>query len=183
LKVEFISSLEPILSDPGNPLRSAVIHLLEELEQDTITRLGSRASRLFCLRCIARYQKHKVKIPFKYKSIFFYGCRVCQRSQEFFEGKVIAILDQISTTEKQQGDDVLWVNWLIRRSLFDFDAAHILQATDEDVERFAVQVGNDTDPIRKPTYRKIQCMVSLHNVLSENSVRVLEQIFGQVEIK
>ena len=56
----------------------------------------------------------------------------------------------------------------------------IIQATDEEVERFAVQVGNDTDPYREPRYEQMQCSVDPKCQLSENTLRILESIFGPV---
>ncbi|MEJ2556606.1 MAG: hypothetical protein P8186_10325, partial [Anaerolineae bacterium] len=56
----------------------------------------------------------------------------------------------------------------------------IILATDEDVERFAIQVGNDTDPYRKPRYRQMPCIVKPGCELSENTWRVLDSLFGQV---
>ena len=59
----------------------------------------------------------------------------------------------------------------------------IVQASDEDVERFAVQIGNDTDGIRKPIYKDIRCTISPGCKLSENTLRILRRMIGQVEIK
>jgi hypothetical protein len=75
------------------------------------------------------------------------------------------------------------VNWLTHRKLFDFDEVEIAQTTDEDVERFAVQVGNDTDPKRKPRYQKMRCVVSSECQLSENTMRILERMFGTVAVR
>jgi len=48
------------------------------------------------------------------------------------------------------------------------------------VERFAVQVGNDTDPFRRPRYRQMRCVVKPECNLSENTLRILDSVFGQV---
>jgi hypothetical protein len=57
-----------------------------------------------------------------------------------------------------------------------------VQATDEEVERFAVQVGNDTDAIRKPRYKKMRCTVSADCQLSANTMRILKRIFGSIQV-
>lgn len=49
-------------------------------------------------------------------------------------------------------------------------------------ERFAVQVGNDTDPVRRPTYAQMRCLVSPECGLSENTMRILQRTFGRVEM-
>ena len=73
------------------------------------------------------------------------------------------------------------VNWSAQQRLFDFDRVEIIQATDEDVERFAMQVGNDTDPVRQPRYTQMHCLIAPGCRLSENSWRILQSFFGQVE--
>jgi hypothetical protein len=84
-------------------------------------------------------------------------------------------------TEVAQKEGLVRVNWLVRRELFDFDRVEIIQATDEDVERFAVQVGNDTDPVRQPHYPQMRCLVAPQCRLSENTLRILRQTFDVVE--
>ena len=90
------------------------------------------------------------------------------------------MLDSDLALEKFQQNGILRVNWLEHRHLFDFDEVQIVQATDEDVERFAVQVGNDTDPTRKPRYPKMRCVILPECKLSENTMRILERMFGEV---
>jgi len=70
---------------------------------------------------------------------------------------------------------------LARRALFDFDRVEIIRATDEDVERFAMQVGNDTDPLRKPRYAQMRCSLAPNCHLTENTLRILESLFGRVD--
>jgi hypothetical protein len=57
------------------------------------------------------------------------------------------------------------------------------QASDEAVERFAIQVGNDTDPARRPYYASMPCLIWPGCSLSENSIKILKRTFGQVEVK
>ena len=92
----------------------------------------------------------------------------------------MAVLDGNMTLPQEEQTDLLRVNWLARRSLFSFDQVEISWATDEEVEHFAVQVGNDTDPVRQPRYQKIPCLVSADCNLSENTLRILRRTFGRV---
>jgi hypothetical protein len=84
--------------------------------------------------------------------------------------------------ERKSENQTLRVNWLLRRSLFDFDRVEIIQASDEDVERFVVQVGNDTDPLRKPRYQEMTCRLGVDCHLSENTLRILEHTFREVTV-
>ena len=72
------------------------------------------------------------------------------------------------------------VNWFAHGDLFDFDQVEIISATDEEVERFAVKVGNDTDPFRQPHYKNMPCRIAENCNLSKNSIKVLQKMFGEV---
>jgi hypothetical protein len=85
--------------------------------------------------------------------------------------------------EQAENQAELQVNWLRRRNLYDFGRVEIIEATDEEVERFAVQVGNDTDEWRKPRYKQMPCIVSAQCRLSENTLRILDRMFGEVRVE
>ena len=74
-------------------------------------------------------------------------------------GQVALVLDRSMTIVSQQ-TDILRVNWLQHRALFDFDWVEVVEVDAEDIERFAVQVGNDTDTIRKRRYPNLPCVIS-----------------------
>jgi hypothetical protein len=117
-------------------------------------------------------------------TITYYGCRTCGQSANFIEerGQSIMVLNQQMTVAQLERARMFIINWLAERELFDFDEVQIIRASDEEVERFAVQVGNDTDPLRKSRYQEMRCVVSPHCRLSENTMRILERMFGQVEV-
>lgn len=170
------------VAEQNSNLEPLVNQLLYDIANKTSRRLGHRVNNLICPGCLTFCGKHKVKLNL-WKSITYYGCRTCHQSREFFEGWVVARLDNTMTQEQVQQDGILRINWLSRRTLFDFDEVEIVQATDEEVERFAVQVGNDTDFLRKPRYQQMRCVVSAHCGLSENSHRILRRMFGSVEVR
>jgi hypothetical protein len=93
----------------------------------------------------------------------------------------VAVLDAGWSETHRLQNGLLRVNWLAQQRLFDFDRVEIIQATDEDVERFAMQVGNDTDPVRQTRYAHIPCLIAPDCRLSENSLRILRNFFWQVK--
>lgn len=104
-----------------------------------------------------------------------------QQRQKFRQ--VVAVLDAGWAEEAQrQHSDLLRVNWLKRQSLFDFDWIEIVQATDEDVQRFIAQVDNDTDNWRLAHYRQMRCLIGPDCELSEDTIRTLRTMFGEVKI-
>jgi hypothetical protein len=176
---EAITSLGKIVTDKDPALRQRAIWILHSIGYETTTRLAHRADKLLCHTCLTRCTPTTVEIILG-DSFTYYGCRLCRQTQEFWGGAkgVIAVLDANMTDEVVQQDELVRVNWLTRRALFDFDRVEIVRATDEDVERFAVQIGNDTDPFRKRYYQRMRCVVKPGCNLSENTLRILRHTFG-----
>jgi hypothetical protein len=157
--------------------------LLTRIERETANRFAWRLSDILCPHCLTRFGPRPVNLSWGI-TFTYYGCRVCGQSREFLEHlpQVVAVLDADWSEAQRRQESQLRLNWLIRRELFDFDRVEILHATDEDVERFAVQVGNDTDPFRQPRYQQMRClMVGPKCRLSENTLRILRRMFGSVE--
>lgn len=103
-----------------------------------------------------------------------------QQRQRF--RRIIAVLDSTWAEESQRPSvDMLRVNWLRRRALFDFDQIEIIQATDQQVEELVTMVGNDTDSWRRSRYRQMRCFIDPDCKLTENTVRILRDTFGEVK--
>ena len=97
--------------------------------------------------------------------------------------KIIAVLDAGMEEEFTLTDGTARVNWLKRDELFDFERVEIIQASDYDVERFCVQVGNDMDRFRRGGYQKMACIVDPRCSLSENTIKNLMRMFGTVSVE
>ena len=98
--------------------------------------------------------------------------------------EVVAVLDATWPKESDYNkeQDSLRVNWLKRQETFDFDRVDIVQVDDEDVERFVTQIGNDTDDWRSSRYRQMRCRVAAKSDLSENTLRILRDMFAEVKV-
>lgn len=104
-----------------------------------------------------------------------------QQRQKF--RSVVAVLDAGWTeAAERHGVDLLRVNWLKRPELFDFDWVEIVQATDEQVERFINLLKTDTDRWRLSRYRQMPCLVAAGCRLSDNTVRQMRDTFGEVRL-
>lgn len=153
--------------------------LLHCIGEDTTRRLA--AKDLLCVDCIVHSHRFELDLPGS-GTIAYYGCPRCRQSHDFrtWPGGVAAVLDRRPGHEKVEAGGQIRVNWLLRRELFDFDWVEIVRATDEEVERFAVQVGNDPNELRRSRYEAMRCTIGLECALSENTMRILEHTFGQV---
>ena len=178
-----IAYLREAVLNEKSELSPVIIQLLDDILQIVSSRLKRENVRLFCRNCLTNYDIHNIRLAGR-GSFSYYGCRICQESWNYLAvNKVVALLDAEHQEGKYQENDLLLINWSVERRLFDFDEIIIVQASDEDVERFAVQIGNDTDGIRKPIYKDIRCTISPGCKLSENTLRILRRMIGQVEIK
>ena len=173
-----VASLAEIAGRVSSPMRGTATRLLHSIEMETTYNLADKADTLLCPTCLTRCIRHQVQVSSELTTSF-YGCRTCSQSREFLEGNVVAVLDA-NTTDDVDVSDTIRINWLARRELFDFDSVEIVQAGDEDIERFAVQVGNDTDPFRQRHYKTMSCKVAPGCDLSENTVKILQRMFGTV---
>jgi len=155
-------------------------YLLQSIARDT-SRWRGQVSTMLCPTCFTYWSEHKIGI-WSLKSREYYGCRMCGQSREYIDARnpVIAVLDHQMSGKVSALNQVIRVNWFEHSALFDFDEVEIISATDEEVERFAVNVGNDTDPFRQPYYKEMRCLVAESCNLSKNSIRVLQQMFGEV---
>lgn len=93
------------------------------------------------------------------------------------------ILDRELEEEKILEDKILRINWFKHKELFDFDWIEIFQASDEEVERFCIHIGNDGDLIRRKKYKKIPCFIRKECELKEETINMLRNIFKEVVFK
>jgi hypothetical protein len=163
---------------------ATAVWMLHAIADDTRARFAVRRPPARCARCLTAFGPHTVKLVFP-EQITFYGCRACRQSWEVLPTyrEVVAVLDVHSPASRVVEGEVLRVNWLADRKAFDFDRVEIRAADDEQVERFAVQVGNDTDPQRKSRYRGMRCDVIATSGVSESGLRILRATFGAVNVR
>ena len=179
---EAIEALHPIATNNNHPLQSLAATWIEEIATHT-HRLQHQAPNLLCRLCVVHVVPREIELSWM-NSVIYFGCPQCYQSRDFYTAEaVVAVLNTSMSTDAFEQGGILRVNWLIHKELFDFDMVEIIQATDEQVEHFAVRVGNDTNPARAGRYQKMHCLVWNKCRLSKNSMRILEHTFGAVKIK
>lgn len=166
-----------LLSASGNPLQSVAIELMKSIGSETRQRLHAHALQQLCPYCFVYCAAQTQWVDLT--RIVYFGCRNCGQSNEFLEvkGTIVAVLDTRINLKQWEQEGNLYVNWFIHQELFDFEAIEMVWATDEAVEHFVVQVGNDTDSVRTKRYKAVRCRLSLECELSENTSRILSKTF------
>jgi hypothetical protein len=181
---EAVPALQGLARAKSSELRQVAEVMLQDIAAASLRQFKGRPSPVFCPRCLAVYTVHQVHLSWR-QSVSYYGCRLCSQNREFLEADrgIIAVLDRNMSQGQTHQDHRLRLNWLARRELFDFTEVEIGQVTDNDVERFVLQVNNDIDAWRRPRYKEMRCLVSSQCRLSENMLRMLGRTFGRVEIE
>jgi hypothetical protein len=153
--------------------------------------LKPHLNQLLCRSCLTRFDQ-KTVFGNKQETIHATGefclvvtCRLCGGAADAMFGvrEVIAVLDAESSEEIKHINDKVRVNWLKHQVSFDFDCVEVIRTSEYEVERFCVQVGNDTDSFRRPRYRKMLCTVDPQCGLSPSILNMLKNTFGEVTIR
>ncbi len=179
---EMVKLLSSFVRESSGETKDSATWLLHSISAETALRLAPYKEILLCPYCLVRCDTPWIDLP-RQRDITYYGCRACGQSRRFIDAPddVVVILDNTWLESFQQEDDCLRVNWFDHQIPFDFDRVEVIRATDEEVERFAVRAGNDTDSFREPRYKEMVCTVGPDSGVSKNSIRVLENVFGQVK--
>ncbi|OPZ85641.1 MAG: hypothetical protein BWY76_01331 [bacterium ADurb.Bin429] len=154
--------------------RREIRRLLAAVSHDTCRRLGHDAARLLCPNCQTKCVARQAA-GFRY-----YGCRTCGQSRDFLDGEVVLMLDSLMPDARQRTPSAILVNWLRDNTLIDYDRIVIAHASEFEVERFGMLMGNDADDYRTERRKRIPVLVACP--LEENALRVLRSIFGQVSM-
>ncbi len=179
-------AIEPLAQMSPNkfgPVPNLSRWLLKSIAFESTTRLSAKSSQLMCGNCLVRRcSLHNHDNFLKTIDVDYYACSYCGQSREFADIQCVTVLDSIQNCTVNYTNNCLRIYWPIYATPFDFDWVEIINATDEEVERFAVHVGNDTDDVRQPKYKEMTCYLSPTCQLSLNTQRILENTFGQIEV-
>jgi HEAT repeat protein len=151
---------------------------------DAVMQAVQRALRpttdsLLCRRCLVRLETQRLP---RNSAVRVLTCRTCGTADDLLTGihEVMAVLDRGMAAEIDRQGARLHVHALRRGRPFDLDGVIVRDADDFAVERFCMQIGNDTDPQRAARYRTLPVTVAAECRLSANTLRVLDHIFGTV---
>jgi hypothetical protein len=180
------AAIEPLwaLSQSDETERGPVAAwLVASIAAATTERLATTAEGLICTDCLVTGYGHRLNLAGQ-RDITYYGCRRCRQSHSLVpkEKSYVVVLESGPKPRRLEQADQVRVNGFQHPDLFDFDRVEIIAASDEQVERFAVQVGNDTDPVRPARYRTLPCLVSASCTLSENTLKILARTFAEVRV-
>jgi hypothetical protein len=157
--------------------------LLQDIVSETEARLAQNKTELLCRQCLWRAEPYPLSVPGRIESLAlnYYRCRFCQQNGKLDEYRqLICVLDETMSLPYTTKQGIWQVNWLVHRRMFDFEGVELIRASEVEVEKFAVQVANNTDSQQKVTYRRMACQVGPDCRLSPNTLKLLSRLFGKV---
>jgi hypothetical protein len=145
---------------------------------DTQLQLKSCFQQRICPVHLVQCQRHRVSVSLAGRRSYI-GCRHCGKSTDLLAAPrgVVAVIDRRMRLERDERDGYQRVNWLHRHGIFDFQHVEIVDAEDEDVERFVIQVENGMDRFQRRHLPGASVIVG-GKELSTNTHRLLRRLFG-----
>jgi HEAT repeat protein len=186
---EVVPTLVKRLDDESLSVRGSARQALLSLVEAAAAghrKVERMAGEMLCAADLSRFREETIKLK-PFKTMRWFGCPVCGKvavtgGAGMVTGvkQVVAVIDQAMTDPHVLRDGTLIANWLLHRSLFDFDSVEIVKAKEIDVEKFCVQVRNDTDLERRKRCKTMECRIRAGLELRENTIRNLRAVFGAV---
>ncbi len=175
-----VGPLRRALDDSSPAVRRAAASALAR----TTSALAPRLPAMLCGMHFARFEKRAVVGRLRRPLTTYVACRECDTAARAVMGvtRVVAALDELMAQTVEYEGLCARVNWRKLAQLFDFDAVVLRRADEYDIERFCIQVANDTDEVRKPRYARMQVYVHEDAGLSVGRLNMLRSLFGQVAI-
>lgn len=173
-----IPALQAIAAGEQHPLKVVALAILQTIAVQSQS-LRAAGIKPRCPRCLIYFENYELTLP---SNLMYYGCPICRHNRTYITGRVITVIDHRMREKIVETGQEIRVNWLRCPHLVDFDGIEIGQASDEEVERFVIQAGNEMTEQRKARYAEMSCSLSLDCRLSENTRRILQHLFGSVEM-
>ncbi|MBX2820163.1 MAG: hypothetical protein KTR29_10800 [Rhodothermaceae bacterium] len=148
------------------------VYYIEQIFIKTTNYQLAHRDRLYCEEHLRRFDLERVKR-------YTYGvCRSCRGSQYGIIVKSsFLMLDRSVSWKKLKKETTFWINGFQLEELCDFDALIVGVCSYEDIERFCIMIGNDSDKKRAKLYRRIEYRLRAGNTITEKGLALLDRFF------
>ena len=144
-------------------------------------RQKKHTGEFLCLDHFTRFREYlKFSTHFgRHGDRFYYlGCRKCESTiNSVRTKKVVAVLDSEMNEPLTLKQEALRVNWLVHQAPFDFNTLEIGPCSEDEITKFCIDIGNDSDTYRTPRYSSVKVKVKNGVQLSNHSKAQLGRFF------
>ena len=153
---------------------------------------GETKSALIALKEAAKKQRRNIKHGYclqhfarftlqKSAGVEYMGCRICQSTIFGVQAQnVFLMLDDSMEKETELLPDQILINGKMISQLVDFDHLRIGQCDAEMIRTLCIEMGNETDPIRKKAFESATCVIHRTASLDREIVNLLSQRFKRI---
>lgn len=172
-------SIKPIYQIYGklkkSPLKKEICSTIEILANKTHN-ISDKHVNLFCPVCLRRFSDFTIKLSF-FKKLKYCTCRICG-GEKYIDNirEIVAVLDNHMGHFIVVEDDILYINWFLKRKPIDLDRVKVVDASDEEIIEFINTIKNDPDRNRGWKLRmdiNDECRESL----KKNTLKLLRKNF------
>lgn len=161
-----------------SPYHYDIHQVLKSLDADAV----KYKDPMLCMTHLRRFARRRFIsnfYPFQYSP---YVC--CLECGKTIAGKrvttLIVALDEQLPSQTWRDEETIVVNWIKQDGLCDFDEVEIREVSEQDVNRFCLAIGNDTDRHRRKHYKRVTCRIYTDS-LNANTKQLLARAFGKIE--
>lgn len=163
--------LEPLTSRLDKREAKSVLQSLKEAAKDQRKEVKDG----YCLQHYARFDNTRSS------GIEYLGCRKCKSTIFGVQAPVVyLIIDRTMKTKMERFPDRIHLNHLALKQTVDFDHVHIGPCDSEDIRSLCIEIGNDTDPVRRKAYAKANCSIDAATSLNKDIYNLLSTHFRSV---
>ncbi|MEM7345290.1 MAG: hypothetical protein AAF485_13710 [Chloroflexota bacterium] len=178
-----MSHLAQLESDaPNLRLQQIALWMLRQIADDSFARLTPKPNQWLCTNCIGPCKRLSIDSSSQRK-IVFAGCPICHNSRDVIPHpqEITIVLDSENEMGHIIEGDRLLTNWFSQERVLIFDRIEIRHITDQAVEQFVVDIHAQASTRQQARFKQIPYTISPTCQLSENSLRILDQTFGENE--
>ena len=129
----------------------------------------------YCLIHFARFTVHRIS------GVEYLGCRRCQSTLFGMQASMVYLmLDEDMQKEVEIYQDRILINRFSIQSDVDFDHIHIGRCEREKIRSLCIEMGNETDPIRRKASGSATCSIEPTVSLDREITNLLVQQFRKV---
>ena len=152
--------------------------LITQISTSTTKKLSK--GRHLCPECCSVVQQRTAS--FSGHAFKYWGCRICHNSRQIakFKGALIGTIDPTSSVTLATDSINYFWNYSRTEFIGDLDRFEVCGGSDEDVERFLIDLSDEQDEERLRMYRKAPLILKISGV-SDNTIRMGKEFFKRVK--
>ncbi|MCD4786281.1 MAG: HEAT repeat domain-containing protein [Candidatus Eremiobacteraeota bacterium] len=158
-----------------SPLKREIRSTIEILVKKT-NDISDKHINHFCPVCLRRFSTFAIKLSF-FNKLKYCTCRICG-GEKYIDNirEIVAVLDNHMGHFMIVEDDILYINWLLKKKPLDLDKVKIVDVSDGEIIEFVNTITNDPDRLKSKKSR-MQIDEECKKILKKDTLKLLKKYF------